>query len=147
MTGDGARQETSAETAGNPGRPERDGPVSTVGIDIGGRTHVVARCRNGESRSDHEVLRVDRTLPPLARTAPIVTVAEAIDPAEAAAGGGNVVGLQLERELRRTIWEAAVAGTSRRGVEVWVDAATGGLLGPASSSAVNGNRVGCNACR
>ena len=32
--------------------------MSTVGIDIGGSTHVVARCRDGESRADHEVLRV-----------------------------------------------------------------------------------------
>jgi len=83
------------------------------------------------------------TLPLLARTAPIVTAAEAIDNAEAAAGGGNVVELQLERELDRTIWEADVAGTSRRGVEVWVDAETGGLLGPASSTAVSCNRFGC----
>lgn len=30
----------------------------TVGIDIGGRSHAVARCRDGETRADREVLRV-----------------------------------------------------------------------------------------
>jgi transposase len=35
--------------------------MSTVGIDIGGRTHVVARCRTGESRADREILRVDQS--------------------------------------------------------------------------------------
>src|SRR5262245_47494298 len=39
-------------------RGRREGPMSTVGIDIGGRTHVVARCRLGESRADRRVLRV-----------------------------------------------------------------------------------------
>ncbi len=32
--------------------------MTTVGIDIGGQTHVVARCRAGETRADREVLRV-----------------------------------------------------------------------------------------
>ena len=32
--------------------------MTTVGIDIGGQTHVVARCRDGESRADREVLRM-----------------------------------------------------------------------------------------
>ena len=32
--------------------------MTTVGIDIGGQTHVVARCRDGETRADREVLRV-----------------------------------------------------------------------------------------
>ena len=32
--------------------------MTTVGIDIGGRTHVVARCRGGETRADREILRV-----------------------------------------------------------------------------------------
>jgi transposase len=32
----------------------------TVGIDIGGRSHAVARCRDGETRADREVLRVSQ---------------------------------------------------------------------------------------
>jgi transposase len=32
--------------------------VTTIGIDIGGRTHVVARCRDGQARADREILRV-----------------------------------------------------------------------------------------
>jgi transposase len=34
--------------------------MSTVGIDIGGRSHAVARCRTGETRADREVLRVSQ---------------------------------------------------------------------------------------
>jgi transposase len=33
----------------------------TVGIDIGGRTHLVARCRDGMSRADRETLRVSQS--------------------------------------------------------------------------------------
>ncbi len=33
----------------------------TVGIDIGGRTHVVARCRDGQARADRETVRVSQT--------------------------------------------------------------------------------------
>jgi transposase len=32
--------------------------VATIGIDIGGRTHVAARCRAGQARADREILRV-----------------------------------------------------------------------------------------
>ena len=32
----------------------------TVGVDIGGRTHVAARCRDGEYRADREILRVSQ---------------------------------------------------------------------------------------
>ncbi len=32
--------------------------MTTIGIDIGGRTHVAARCRDGQARADREVLRV-----------------------------------------------------------------------------------------
>ena len=37
--------------------------MTTIGIDIGGRTHVAARCRDGQARADREILRVsqDRT--------------------------------------------------------------------------------------
>jgi transposase len=35
--------------------------VATVGIDIGGRTHAVARCREGASRADREILRVSQS--------------------------------------------------------------------------------------
>ena len=34
--------------------------MTTIGIDIGGRTHVVARCRDGQSRADREILRVSQ---------------------------------------------------------------------------------------
>jgi transposase len=32
--------------------------VTTIGIDIGGRTHVVARCRDGNPSADREIVRV-----------------------------------------------------------------------------------------
>ena len=32
----------------------------TIGVDIGGRSHAVARCRVGQSRADREVLRVSQ---------------------------------------------------------------------------------------
>jgi transposase len=35
--------------------------VTTVGIDVGGRGHAVARCRGGEARADREVLRVSQS--------------------------------------------------------------------------------------
>ena len=34
--------------------------MTTIGIDIGGQTHVAARCREGESRADREILRVSQ---------------------------------------------------------------------------------------
>jgi transposase len=34
--------------------------MTTLGIDIGGRTHVVARCRDGQARADREILRVSQ---------------------------------------------------------------------------------------
>lgn len=34
--------------------------MTTIGIDIGGRTHVVARCRDGQTRADREILRVSQ---------------------------------------------------------------------------------------
>jgi transposase len=34
--------------------------MATIGIDIGGRTHVAARCRDGQARADHEILRVSQ---------------------------------------------------------------------------------------
>ena len=35
--------------------------MTTIGIDIGGRTHVVARCRDGQARADREILRVSQS--------------------------------------------------------------------------------------
>jgi len=35
--------------------------VTTIGIDIGGRTHAVARCRDGQARADREILRVSQS--------------------------------------------------------------------------------------
>ncbi len=34
--------------------------MTTIGIDIGGRMHVAARCRDGEARADREILRVSQ---------------------------------------------------------------------------------------
>jgi transposase len=34
--------------------------MTTIGIDIGGRTHVAARCRTGQARADREILRVSQ---------------------------------------------------------------------------------------
>lgn len=34
--------------------------MTTIGIDIGGRTHVAARCRDGQVRADREILRVSQ---------------------------------------------------------------------------------------
>ena len=34
--------------------------MTTIGIDIGGRSHAVARCRAGTSRADREILRVSQ---------------------------------------------------------------------------------------
>ena len=34
--------------------------MTTIGIDIGGRTHVAARCRDGATRADREILRVSQ---------------------------------------------------------------------------------------
>jgi transposase len=35
--------------------------VATIGIDIGGRRHAVARCRSGNGRADREILRVSQS--------------------------------------------------------------------------------------
>jgi len=35
--------------------------MTTIGIDIGGRMHVAARCRDGQSRADREILRVSQS--------------------------------------------------------------------------------------
>ena len=35
--------------------------MTTIGIDIGGRTHAVARCRDGQARADREILRVSQS--------------------------------------------------------------------------------------
>jgi hypothetical protein len=37
--------------------------VTTVGIDIGGRSHAVARCREGNQRADREILRIGQSRP------------------------------------------------------------------------------------
>ena len=33
--------------------------MATIGIDIGGRAHVAARCRDGQLKADRTVLRVE----------------------------------------------------------------------------------------
>ena len=35
--------------------------MTTIGIDIGGRTHAVARCRQGQARADREILTVGQS--------------------------------------------------------------------------------------
>jgi hypothetical protein len=35
--------------------------MTTIGIDIGGRMHAVARCRDGQPRADREILRVSQS--------------------------------------------------------------------------------------
>ena len=35
--------------------------MATIGIDIGGRTHAVARCREGVARADREILRISQS--------------------------------------------------------------------------------------
>jgi len=35
--------------------------VATIGIDIGGRSHAVARCRDGALRADREIVRIDQS--------------------------------------------------------------------------------------
>jgi transposase len=34
--------------------------MSTIGIDIGGRSHAVARCREGQARADREIIRISQ---------------------------------------------------------------------------------------
>jgi transposase len=34
--------------------------MTTIGIDVGGRSHAVARCREGEARADREIVRVSQ---------------------------------------------------------------------------------------
>jgi hypothetical protein len=75
------------------------------------------------------VRRENTTVPALARAAaPTITAEQAIGIALDAAGGGQVAELGLDRELRRTVWDVIVEGTTRRGVEVWIDAETGEVL-------------------
>jgi transposase len=35
--------------------------LATIGIDIGGHTHVAARCRDGQAQADHRILRVSQS--------------------------------------------------------------------------------------
>ena len=35
--------------------------MATIGIDIGGRSHALARCRDGEAKADREILRVSQS--------------------------------------------------------------------------------------
>jgi transposase len=35
--------------------------MATIGIDVGGRTHVAARCRDGQLRADRAVLRTSQS--------------------------------------------------------------------------------------
>src|SRR6266508_2124243 len=62
MTGDRTHQLTSTGASGHPVVvAEGSAKVMTVGIDIGGRSHVVARCRDGATKADREVLRVSQS--------------------------------------------------------------------------------------
>ena len=44
--------------------------MTTIGIDIGGRTHVAARCRDGQARADREILRVSQSRAGFAASTP-----------------------------------------------------------------------------
>lgn len=35
--------------------------MTTIGVDIGGRSRAVARCRDGASKADREILRVSQS--------------------------------------------------------------------------------------
>jgi transposase len=61
VTGDRTRQVTSTGVIGNPGVERERRQVATIGVDIGGRIHVVARCRDGTTRADREILRVSQS--------------------------------------------------------------------------------------
>jgi hypothetical protein len=50
LTGDRTRQVTSTGVSGYP-----------WGIDIGGRSHALARCRDGQAKADREILRVSQS--------------------------------------------------------------------------------------
>jgi transposase len=55
-------QPTSTGVGGHPlGSAKEAAQVVTVGIDIGGRSHAVARCRDGNLRADREVLRISQS--------------------------------------------------------------------------------------
>lgn len=43
------------------GSAEEAARVTTIGIDIGGRSHAVARCHEGAARADREILRVSQS--------------------------------------------------------------------------------------
>jgi transposase len=57
-TGDRTHQSTSTGMVGHPWVSEGGTTMITVGIDIGGRQHAVARCREGQDQADREVLRI-----------------------------------------------------------------------------------------
>src|SRR6266508_1440574 len=62
MTGDRTHQLTSTGASGHPVVvAEGSAKVTTVGIDIGGRRHAVARCRDGATKADWEILRVSQS--------------------------------------------------------------------------------------
>src|SRR3990172_5184107 len=58
MTGDRTHQLTSTGMDRDPWWSEVGIAMLTIGIDIGGKQHVVARCRGSQTRADREILRV-----------------------------------------------------------------------------------------
>jgi transposase len=58
MTGDRTHQLTSTGMDRDPWWSEGGIAMLTIGIDIGGKQHVVARCRGSQTRADREILRV-----------------------------------------------------------------------------------------
>jgi transposase len=49
-------------SVGHPWGPLKEAAqVVTIGIDIGGRSHVAARCRDGQARADREILRLSQS--------------------------------------------------------------------------------------
>ena len=61
MTGDGTHQLTSTGVSGDPVGVEGSSLMVSVGIDIGGHSHAVARCRDGKVNADREILRVSQS--------------------------------------------------------------------------------------
>ena len=62
LTGDRIHQLTATGAIGHPWSSGKErARMTTIGIDIGGRAHVAARCRDGQSRADREILRVSQS--------------------------------------------------------------------------------------
>jgi len=57
----GLVSERRAESAGTLPGSEQEVRMATIGIDIGGHTHVAARCREGQAQADRKILRLTQS--------------------------------------------------------------------------------------